>query len=565
MKSKESVLPNFLKNAIWIIFGIIVGYLLISSIFSTCYIGRLEYLVDSGATEINSEHTFYIRDSYPVHFIVFLLCSVFLFLRGKKENKVIPYRYIGMAMLLISAILCLYIVYAGQYYPKYDQASVIEAAAAFNMGDYSLLERGGYMFKYPHQFGVTCFYMILSKIFGNLNIIAFQVVNGICILLSYYLLAKIAKLLTHSKEWSDAATLIVCAVFLPYLFYVTFLYGTVVGFCLAILSFYHMLLFKEKCKWIYMFSSSLCMMLAVILKSNYMVFMIAMIIYLLGNAIVDSKMDRKTAYKSLIFGIVILVFFFAGKWGINRYLTSLNSGEQIRGIPMITYVTMGLQDGKTAAGWYNGYNNTVYEQNMYDYAKTADAAKADLVKIIKKYPEDISASISFFVKKVTSQWNNPTFQSLWILEERSGKNGLGWIMRGNARNIYIIFVNLLQTWILTGTALYVLLRIKKSTWQEILLLLTFIGGFLFHTFWEAQSVYAMPYFLLLLPICIWGYAEWGQFLVQRRFNRKHILAAAIIVVLICAASYTDGFCKLFARNDDTGVFNTYTQETVLQE
>lgn len=565
MKSKETILSIFLKNAVWIFFAIIVGYLLFSSIFSTCYIGRLEYLIDSGATEINSEHTFYIRDSYIVHFIVFLLCSMLLFIGGKKENKIIPYRYIGMAMLLISAILCLYVVCAGQYYPKYDQASVIGAAAAFNTGDYSVLESGGYIYKYPHQFGITIFYMILSKIFGNLNIIAFQIVNGICILLSYYLLARIAKLLTHGKEWSDAATLIVCAVFLPYIFYVTFLYGTVVGFCLAILSFYHMLLFREKCKWIYMLSSGLCIMLAAILKSNYMVFMIAMLIYLVGNAIADFDIDRKTAYMSLIFGTVVLVFFFAGRWGINRYLTSLNHGEQIRGIPMMTYITMGLQDGKTAAGWYNGYNNTVYEQNMYDYAKTADAAKEDLVKIVRKYPEDMSASISFFVKKVTSQWNNPTFQSLWILDERSGKNGLAWIMQGNARYLYIIFVNVLQTWILVGTFLYALLRIKKSTWQEILLPLAFIGGFLFHTFWEAQSVYAMPYFLLLFPLCIWGYAEWAEYLAQRRFNRKRLLVTAMIVVLICAASYTDGFCKLFARNDDTGVFDTYAQETVRQE
>lgn len=565
MKSIESVLPRFFKNVVWVFFTAIIGYLLISSIFSTSYIGCLEFVVNSGSTEINSEHTFFIRDHYIVHIVVFLLYSGILLKCGKKKPGELPYQHIGFAMLGISAIMCLYIVCAGQYYPKYDQASVIEAAAALHQGNYSVLERGGYLFKYPHQFGVTVFYLLLSVIFGDLNIIAFQIVNGMCILVSYYVLAQIGKMMSENEDRSKAAVLAVCTLFIPYLFYVTFIYGTVVGFCMAILSFYHAMLFEKTSKRGYLISSSLCMTASIILKSNYTVFLIAVMIYLMGKIIADFSIDRKMSYKNLIFGISMLVFCLAGKWGMNGYMTYLNGGEQIQGLPMITYVTMGLQDGKSAAGWYNGYNNTVYEENQFDYEKTAEASKDDLAKIVQKYPEDISTSISFFVKKVTSQWNNPTFQSLWILEERSGKEGMAWILQGNARYVYIMFVNVLQTWILAGTLLYAMLRIKKSTWQEVLLPLTFIGGFLFHLFWEAQSVYAMPYFLLLLPLCIRGYAEWREFLVQHRFSKRQMAVAATVVMLICVVSYTDAFCKLFARNEDTGVFNTYTQEMVLQQ
>ena len=33
----------------------------------------------------------------------------------------------------------------------------------------------------------------------------------------------------------------------------------------------------------------------------------------------------------------------------------------------------------------------------------------------------------------------------------------------------------------------------------------FIGGFLFHTFWEAKGQYTMPYFTLLILLAIQGY------------------------------------------------------------
>lgn len=42
---------------------------------------------------------------------------------------------------------------------------------------------------------------------------------------------------------------------------------------------------------------------------------------------------------------------------------------------------------------------------------------------------------------------------------------------------------------------------KKNSLDKLILLLTiFIGGFLFHTIWEAKSRYIIPYIVVLIPI-----------------------------------------------------------------
>ena len=195
------------------------------------------------------------------------------------------------------------------------------------------------------------------------------------------------------------------------------------------------------------------------------------------------------------------------------------------------------------------------------------------------YPRDITTTIGFFVKKVSSQWNNPTFQSLWILENREGKNGLDWLLQVNGRYLYILFVNLLHTWILAGTFLYALFRYKAGSLKEIILPISFIGGFVFHLFWEAEGLYAILYFPLLLPLSICGYGEWKKWLCISRHEimengwktevgkdlKRKLTVGVIIVVLVCAASYMEPFAKMIARNENTGAFDTYTQEAVNEE
>lgn len=564
-----------MKRAVWILFTVIIGYLLIASIFSTCYYGGYIFPTASGTIEMVGGHTFYIRDNFIQHIVLFVFFSFLLFsCKMETIRKIIHAKYFGMAVCIVTGIMSILIVLLGQCEPSSDPKYVVDAAAALLQNDFSDLEEGGYLFICPHQMGIVIYFQILSVLFGSLNYIAFELINVIWIVFAYYILVKLAKILWEQQQ-DNYATAVLCLLFLPYLFYATYLYGTVVGLTFALLSFYTMFLFERNAKIPYLLISGLSMGIATVLKSNYQIFFIAEIVYLLCSCFPMKSTEKRMICRKLMLLLTISICFSLCSAGVKEYEKSINHGSEIKGIPMTAYIAMGLQDGKLAPGWYNGYNSSVYEENDYDYEKANLAAKNEIKKIVSGYPHDITTSISFFVKKVSAQWNNPTFRSLKIIED--GK--LSWILSGTGRYIYIFLVNLLQTWILAGTFLYGLMRFRICSMKELLLPITFIGGILFHLFWEAGASYAIPYFLLLLPLCACGYGEWRQWLLNRkneilengwksesgiRLQRK-ILAAAMVVIVVCAISYTEPFAKMFARNENTGAFDTYTQEPVNEE
>lgn len=571
-----------MKRLVFILFALMIGYLLAASIFSTCYIGGYRYLTPAQTEEINVEHTFFIRDHYLQHFVVFIASSLLLLMfqaKGGVKNhgsKLSDNKYLGTAACIAAGIVSLLIVLAGQYEPKFDQRHVVEAAAALNAHDYSDFEVGGYLHVFPFQMGIVLYFRILSWVFGSQNYIAFEIVNAVWIAAAYYFFMKIADILWSKEHRCKSGTAVLCLFFAPFLMYTTFLYGTVVGMAFALLSFYMMLLYISEPKAGYLLICAVSMGLATVFKSNYAIYMIAEVICVVFIILADKSSERKRLYGRLLLIGMILLCFFIGRAGVSASIRNANHGEEVKGIPMMAWVVMGLQDGKGAPGWYNAYNNSVYENNDYDYDKAQEAVMNDLKAKIKGMAHRPMTTIGFFVKKVSSQWNNPTFQSLWILEGRSEREDSIWMLQEKGRAVYIFWVNLLQTWILAGTFLYTVLRFKKSSIEEMILPITFVGGFVFHLFWEAEGLYAILFFPLLIPLSVCGYKEWASWLNARRSEimadgwkspageklKRKICAGAVIAAAFCALSYTTPFAKLLARNDDTGIFNTYTQEIV---
>lgn len=582
MVSGRGKIAEWMKRSVLILFALIVGYLLTASIFSTCYLGSYRYMNAAQVEEINVEHTFYIQDHYIQHIVVFTAFSLLLvLLRAKGGGKITDKNNrrisrLGTAACIAAGLLAVLIILQGQYPPKFDQKHVVDAAAALNAHDYSDFEVGGYLFIFPFQMGIVMYFQVLSRMFGSLNYIAFELVNAVWIVLCYWLYMKIAGMLWDKEHRCKTQTAVLCLLFVPFILYATFLYGTVVGMAFALLSLYNVLLYEENPKIHYLLIAGVSIGLATVFKSNYMVYMIAELIFIVLKILADRGCERRKTYARLLLMLIIIVCFGIGRFSVSQSIRSANQGQEVKGIPMMAWVVMGLQDGKCAPGWYNAYNNTVYERNDYDYDKTQEAVLDDLKSRVKGMMSRPLETTGFFVKKASAQWNNPTFQSLWILENRSERETPIWILQEKGRAVYTFLANLLQTWILAGAFLYAVLRFKKSSMEEMILPMTFIGGFVFHLFWEAEGLYAILYFPLLLPLCVCGYREWAKWLYARRTEmmtdgwkspagvrlRMKICTAAVVVVVVCALSYTTIFAKLFARNDDTGVFNTYTQETV---
>ena len=66
---------------------------------------------------------------------------------------------------------------------------------------------------------------------------------------------------------------------------------------------------------------------------------------------------------------------------------------------------------------------------------------------------------------------------------------------------YVPYMKIVTSFIFAISLLVIINRRKNITNEAILLIVIFIGGFLFHTIWEAKSRYIILYVVILIPLC----------------------------------------------------------------
>lgn len=181
---------------------------------------------------------------------------------------------------------------------------------------------------------------------------------------------------------------------------------------------------------------------------------------------------------------------------IPTMLVQNKTGVQLgKGTPMISYIEMGLQDTEGSPGWFNSYNWDVYTNNGNDSEKASEQVKGDLKETVLYYLKNPKQFISFMYRKTISQWCNPDFQGTWIL-----RNSDFYIHSDR----YYEFFNIFESIVFLGTLAYIYYTGRHMPLHRLLLPMIFIGGFIFHMFWEAKCQYTVTYFVLLIPYCVKG-------------------------------------------------------------
>ncbi len=250
---------------------------------------------------------------------------------------------------------------------------------------------------------------------------------------------------------------------------------------------------------------------AALLKMNYLIILIAM------AAVVVYDVFRNKNWKgALLYFAAVVVVMGGMKTGCNTCIRNIVKVELSDGVPYEAWAAMGLQEGVRGAGNYNGYNREVYVDNGYDNLQAKKEARESIKESMHTFAADPGYALNFFARKTASQWNNPNFWA--IINGVETKRGGAWLVNsiqtGNAKVILEFFLNLFQTWILLGTVCYIIMEKGKSEFEWIFLLI-FLGGFLFHTIWEAGARYAFPYYLLLIP-----YGGMGLLLLEKTLEKS---------------------------------------------
>ena len=368
---------------------------------------------------------------------------------------------------------------------------------------------------YPFQNGIVLFDVMLLRMFGDSAYIAFQYVNVaffINAVVSMYVISRYI-----FREDSSIWTWLVTVTFYPFAMYVVFCYGTMIGFSLAMTAAMFMFIYFDRRRLVYMIPCGIAMTLSLIMKSNYAIVLVGIALYLLFDSVMTKKL------KSTIGLVIVLAIYIAGSRSLNIAVEKLTDTPLAQGIPKIAWVAMGMNESVNTPGWFDNYNGYVYEKNNRDQ----DATVAEAISHIKQRGKAILTTnpLRFYYKKITSQWNNPTWECFDMQERESHTPdyAIKAAVRDGNNTVWKEFMNIVQTLINFGVLIYIAecwKRFDSLTVYELFNAVLMIGGFVFFTFWEAKSQYVAPYYFVIIPYAVIGWKRLISVICQEINNGK---------------------------------------------
>lgn len=553
----------WVKRGLAVLIGGIIFYLTLLSAFSTSAVEERNFAAMAGESDIGY-YNFYLSDNVLLHIIVlfvFILIITAVERKIKDRNNYIP-KKIEWINCLVFFIVGMLWIFSTRMHPISDQQKILSIAEQMSLGDFTQFRvNEGYLWRYPDQMGIVFFYYLIVTVFGKFSYLVIQVCNLLAATIALFIVKQLADLIfsTGSDKKIGIGVQFAYMLFVPYLLYITFIYGTILGFSFSIYAIYNEVQFLQKRKMRYVILSVLFISLAVVFKTNSLIMMIAMLLFLLYDIIMETRKKE-----SLFFVVMILLTYFIFTQGIQLFMSNLSGYEVSRGMPKTNWIAMALQESRYAPGTWNGYSVHLYEDANYVYEDANKLAVNSIKKSLKSFMNDKSEAVRWLGKKLAVQWNEPGFGAIEISRNRMESIDIpkvvASIVYGRAGYIILAYLNFLQTIVLFGSFMYFTLSNCKNIKRESLLLgVAMMGGFAFHIFWEAKNQYVLPYFLLILPYSVKGY----QLLVYRisnlldglkgrylHFCKRVVFNIVLILALTAVLSSTRVFQYMIAVKDE---------------
>ncbi len=385
--------------------------------------------------------------------------------------------------------------------PVADQAQVVAYAADFNQGDFSGLQKGNYVAKYPQQLGLITFLRLLFLLFGEENYFAFQVFSILCVCILLIAGCMIVRELSRGDAGTELYYLFLSMTCFPMYAYTSFVYGDLVSVTFVFLAVWALLSAFRKFRIWKLVGMGLSIGFAVMLRTNVLIVVIAMLIVVLVKLLVGRNRQALACGAAILFGVFLFRSSVDALYADKR-------DKEAESIPAICYIVMGLNDDNSHPGWYNSYGVELFEKNQFDAEATSRQAFADLCSYAGVFAHDPLYMADFFARKMNSQWNAPMYQGIamndYLVAEQSpliaeiySREGFGALLEE--------YMQLYQL-LIYGSILFLLFSRGKSDEgiEGYTLLIGVFGGFLFSLMWEAKTRYVFPYFLMMLPYAALG-------------------------------------------------------------
>lgn len=532
-------------------------------IFMLLILGWLFYLSIFGSSMFNArigdEATVYLTDRPFLHLsaiFLILLTGYLFFLHPHTAARIVSFiknAHILLFVHILITILMPTAILLCRYQPVSDQFNCLYSAMYFLEGNYFSWEPSGYLWIYPSLNSLTLLLVPFVSLFGVENAaIAFQIFNLAMLLLASYSLYRFCR----SVGLKSSAASLLFILYLPMTFYCFFAYGNTASLALSIVSIWKIADFLKGKKFRDVIISAASLTAGCLLKETAMIPLIAILIVLTIYAIIQKRP------KLLLLLPVYLIVLSLGSLAVHQTVEHITHEEVSPGLKYYGRLTMGISEGERADGWYNSYTINLLKECDYDLDLYATRSKEAFYQHAETFWSDPSYFVPFLARKTASQWNNPTFQSLWLQQQmlrRDPPYG-GFEARtpeflcadGSASNMTFYFIfNILQSVILFGSLCFFLFDVGKSSLISLLPAITFIGGFLFLFVWEAKAQYTILFFVLLFPYAVSGIPSLLKGLIALKENKSWYLSKEVIFLAILLGSIL-----LFSLMDNSLINNT---------
>ena len=306
------------------------------------------------------------------------------------------------------------------------------------------------------------------------------------------------------------------------------------------------------------FGSILFLTLSVMLRKNSLIPIIAVLLVLLFEAL---RPDRNSKMRlGLLIMAVCLAVTSVSVLPLTQKIYEEKAGNTLSsGVTAMSYLAMGMQEASRGCGWYNGFNIDTYDTAGMDTALANEISRLAIDERLAYFREHPGYTADFYLHKHLSQWADGTYASRQATLATYGGRSAFFkeVYEGSLSGGYIEWCNAWQNVLYLGVLVFCIGSLKKRRKSKVVGhmaghtadqmaehtagctadhmaehttgrtadrivghtagrtadrpgtdhlyvyvgLIAVLGGFLFHTFWEANSRYIFSYSLLLMPYC----------------------------------------------------------------
>ena len=463
-------------------------------------------------------------------FITIMFGVVFYIINkmSSKINKKVK-KLILILAILIYGILQVVWINIRDANPNYDQFYVFDNAVKMSKGEEELIDKE-YLEMYPQQISLVSFYSVILKLFNTENVKVLQYLNVLANIFTVLGLYSIAKIIQNKENKLNLiAFFTIVLTFSALAFLSTFIYGDIISLPFAIYSIYFIIKYIKENRCRYLLISSILMCISYFLRMNMLIFFIAILIYLLleftkfiNNLVKDKSLTKKLKIKNISLKVALIVVFCIISILPTNLFKIFMQGQlnlnKNNSFPIIGFIDLGLANSTRGPGWYVD----PYVDTWRVDGHNTEPMKERINKKLEIFKEKPKILFEFYFFKIASMWGENSFGSIWY--NLSFNFGDMSVNKGTASDTeiqnykkvdniiyknysFIMLYDKIIILLIFISVLLFILRNKDISNEQILLILIFVGGFLFHIIWEAKSRYILPYVIIIIPIMAIGIDE----------------------------------------------------------